>query len=108
MDDQLSDHDLLVTLHEQMKQVRIDIKDLKDNFSSRLDTVERRKVWIEDFMAHKQECALISDGMAKRLASLELTRAKTDGSWSATHLIFAAIMTLLGILVTYFATKGGL
>jgi hypothetical protein len=36
MADYENDHDLLVALHEQIKQVRVDIKDLKDGTSDKL------------------------------------------------------------------------
>lgn len=36
MPDQMNDHDLLVTLHEQIKQVRVDIQDLKDNTAGKV------------------------------------------------------------------------
>ncbi len=36
MADQMNDHDLLVTLHEQVKQVRIDIQNLNENTSGKI------------------------------------------------------------------------
>ncbi len=38
----MNDHDLLVTMHEQIKQVRIDIKDLKDGTGEKLADHENR------------------------------------------------------------------
>jgi hypothetical protein len=37
-----SDHDLLVQLHEQMKQVRLDIRDLNDSTSTKVLDHEMR------------------------------------------------------------------
>lgn len=37
-----TDHDLLIQLHEQIKQVRIDIKDLGDNTSAKVYDHEQR------------------------------------------------------------------
>lgn len=39
---QTTDHDLLIQLHEQIKQVRIDIKDLNDNTSAKVLDHEQR------------------------------------------------------------------
>ncbi len=38
----MNDHDLLITLHEQIKNVRSDIKDLKDGTGAKLDDHEAR------------------------------------------------------------------
>lgn len=38
----MTDHDLLITLHEQIKNVRTDIKDLKDGTGSKLTDHEAR------------------------------------------------------------------
>ncbi len=65
------DHDLLIELHTVLKQVRVDIKDLKDNFATRLDVVERRKVWIEDYMTNKTEIATSISDHDKRIDRLE-------------------------------------
>lgn len=45
--EQQSDHDLLVTLHEQVKGIRSDILDLKDDTKERLKDVETRLTWLE-------------------------------------------------------------
>ena len=36
MNPDMNDHDLLVTMHEQIKQVRKDIQDLKDGTSAKI------------------------------------------------------------------------
>ena len=38
----VTDHDLLVTMHEQLKQVRSDIQELRDGFSAKLQDHEIR------------------------------------------------------------------
>ena len=38
----MNDHDLLVTMHEQMKNVRADIKEIKDGTSIKLEDHETR------------------------------------------------------------------
>lgn len=36
------DHDLLITLHEQVRGIRDDIKELKDGMATRVTEVEKR------------------------------------------------------------------
>ena len=43
----VSDHDLIVAMHEQLKQVRIDIADLKDGTSNKIQDHEGRLRRIE-------------------------------------------------------------
>lgn len=38
----LEDHNLLITMHEQIKQLRIDIRDLKDGTSAKIQDHEMR------------------------------------------------------------------
>ena len=38
----MNDHDLLITMHEQIKNIRADIKDLKDGTSLTLSDHEKR------------------------------------------------------------------
>ena len=46
---QMSDHDLLVTMHEQIKNIKNDIKDLRDGTASTIadheDRIRRLEVW---------------------------------------------------------------
>ena len=42
MNQEMNDHDLLVTMHEQIKQVRVDIQDLKDGTSTKISDHELR------------------------------------------------------------------
>lgn len=47
-DQKLNDHDLLITLHSEVKGIRADIKELKDGTAGRLDDHEvriRRLEW---------------------------------------------------------------
>jgi len=44
------DHDLLVALHEQVKQVRIDIKEIKDGTAVRIEDHETRIRFIEKYV----------------------------------------------------------
>ncbi len=57
-----SDHDLLVALHPQIervlsdiKEVKTDVKDLKDNTTARITNLEEKKVSKEDFDAYVKE-----------------------------------------------------
>lgn len=44
---QQNDHDLLITLHEQVKGIRSDIRDIKDNVKSQVDDHETRMRSVE-------------------------------------------------------------
>lgn len=48
-----TDHDLLVTVHEQVKQVRVDIQELKDGTATRLTLLEKDHVSLEDKKDHE-------------------------------------------------------
>lgn len=50
----MSDHDLLITLHEQIKNVRADIKDIKDGTSTKLEDHEKRLRKQEEFAQNWQ------------------------------------------------------
>jgi len=56
---QNSDHDLLVTLHEQVKQIRVDIKELKDGTSDRLKTLEDDRVTQKEHLDHENRIRFI-------------------------------------------------
>lgn len=45
----MSDHDLLVTMHEQIKGIKGDIKEIKDGTATKLDDHETRLREIEKF-----------------------------------------------------------
>lgn len=47
----MNDHDLLVTMHEQIKGIKGDIKELKDGTSSKLTDHERRLRRLELYCA---------------------------------------------------------
>ncbi len=44
---------MLVTLHEQVKQIRTDIKELKDGTSDRLKSLEDDRVTQKEFQDHE-------------------------------------------------------
>ncbi len=46
-----SDHDLLITLHEQVRGIRDDIKDIKDNLNSRVTKLEDETIDRKEFDA---------------------------------------------------------
>lgn len=47
---QMTDHDLLITMHEQIKGIKADIKDLKDGTSLKLADHESRLRRLEEKM----------------------------------------------------------
>jgi len=99
------DHDLLIELHTIIKQVRVDIKDLKDNYAARLDVVERRKVWIEDFLTHKSETAATLGVHEDRIVALEKSAERRKGSWSTLQVLGTVFAFIVGSLLTYLAIK---
>jgi hypothetical protein len=56
---QNSDHDLLVTLHEQVKQIRTDIKELKDGTQTRLSNLETDRVTQKEYLDHENRLRFI-------------------------------------------------
>jgi len=45
----MSDHDLLITLHQQVIGIREDIKDIKDNLNNRVQKLEDGKIDRKEF-----------------------------------------------------------
>jgi hypothetical protein len=45
------DHDLLVTLHEQVKQIRTDIKEIKEGTADKINDHEHRLRFLEKYQA---------------------------------------------------------
>lgn len=50
-----TDHDLLITLHEQVRGIRDDIKDIKDNLNSRVTKLEDGRVDRKELEALKND-----------------------------------------------------
>ncbi len=45
----MTDHDLLVTMHEQIKGIKGDIKEIKDGTAAKLEDLEKRMREVEKF-----------------------------------------------------------
>lgn len=45
----MNDHDLLITMHEQIKNIRLDIRDLKDGTAAKIEDHEARLRVLEKF-----------------------------------------------------------
>lgn len=88
-----TDHDLLIELKSKMDDLKIDIRDIKDNTSARLAAVEEKKLNIADSYPVLYKAALektLTDQETRlRSAEHSITQIITYGS---------ALMILLGIV----------
>jgi len=87
----MSDHDLLITMHEQIKNIRIDIKELKDGTSERLSKLE------EDHVSSE----VVNDHEA-RLREIEKFKENWTGRNAVLAVIFMFVIGLLGNFITKF------
>jgi hypothetical protein len=88
------DRDLLIELRTEMRAVRVDIKDLKDNTTNRIDTLEQEKADREEVeeLQHK-----VNNDIEKRVAKLEIQASRYLTMMS----IYITGVSLLTALVLY-------
>jgi hypothetical protein len=67
----LNDHDLLIALDVKVERVLLDLKELKDNFASRIDSLEQNKIDKFEFKVLKDEADLLQQDHERRLRRLE-------------------------------------
>ena len=89
------DHDLLIELKVQIKQVSVDIKDLKDGTTKRIDDLERDKVDKKEFDSLKNSVYVENE---KRLRSLE---NKVGNFWVTVSLYSIALGALATVLIMH-------
>jgi hypothetical protein len=69
MPDQIeNDHDVLIELRTEMRNVRNDIKDLKDGTSSRIECLEKEKADRHEVEALQRH---VNDNIEKRVMNIE-------------------------------------
>jgi len=85
------DHDLLIELRTEMKALRQDVKDLKDNTSKRVDALELEKVDKLEVTRLKGDVDKIHDDHEIRLRAVEKSWENFTGKW--------AILAVLGTIV---------
>jgi hypothetical protein len=85
-----NDHDLLIVLHTEVKNLRSDVKELKDNIVSRVDSLEKNKLEKEDaddiYRDHEDRIRNI-----ERNKPAVFTGSITGGVGGAAALIYAII-----------------
>jgi hypothetical protein len=69
---QSQDHDLLVALHEQVKQVRVDIKELKDGTATRLSDLENNHVTRDEYKDHETRLRFVEKYVWGAIAIISL------------------------------------
>lgn len=89
MDPQL-DHDLLVELRTEMKGVRADLREIKDNTTSRLSLLEQDHITVKEFSDHENRLRTIED---KRLAKIENKLAYWAGALVVINLLAGYLIT---------------
>ncbi len=89
------DHDLLIRLSEQIKQLSNDVKELKDGTSKRIDDLERDKADKKEFEELKNSVYVANE---KRLRALE---NKVSNFWVTVSIYTIAIGGLAGLLIAH-------
>jgi uncharacterized protein YeeX (DUF496 family) len=109
-----NDHDLLTTLVAEfrayMKQdvvdkqnIRGDIKELKDNYSDRITSLEQKKISFEDFMLHKHELAKEVEALQKTINDNHEKRIKYIETYKGAIVVTLALLWgAWGILLSVF------
>jgi len=87
------DHDLLIELRTEMKNVRNDIKDLKDGITERISNVEKNKVDKKDFEELLQKVNIDHED---RLRALESAKS----FYMTSIVIYTAVgVTMIGLIL---------
>lgn len=102
-----NEHDLLVTIHSQVgraltdiKDVKDDIKSLRDNVSDRVSQLESSKVNKLDLDAAKIVADKIHQDHEDRLRAVEKQADETTTSLSSSNKTWAIVITIVGIALT--------
>lgn len=66
-----SDHDLLVKIHTQVERVIIDVKEIRDNTTARVENLEREKFDKSEATKVLAEANLVHDNLDTRVKWLE-------------------------------------
>jgi hypothetical protein len=85
------DHDLLIELRTEMKALRSDVKDLKDNTSKRVDALENEKIDRIEVTRLKNDADKIHDDHEARIRAVEKLWENFTGKWA----ILAALATIM-------------
>lgn len=91
----LSDHDLLIELRTEMRGVRSDVKDLRDNTTKRVDDLENDKANRDEMMNLKRDADKIHDDHETRLRNLEKDNDNFKGKYAIVGGIIVIIVSAL-------------
>lgn len=91
----LTDHDLLIELRTEMRGVRTDVKDLRDNTSKRVDALENEKMNRDEVMRLKADADKIHDDHEERLRGLEKDNDNFKGKYAIVGGIIVIIVSAL-------------
>jgi hypothetical protein len=92
--EQTTDHDLLIELRTEMRAARTDIKDLKDNTTNRIDSLEKEKADRKELDELQKKVNL---DIEKRVAKLEIQASRYLTMMS----IYISGVALLTTLILY-------
>lgn len=98
-----NDHDTIITLVERVDNLTSAIKKMSDN----LENLKSSFVTRDEFSIVKIAVMGVANdgGLVKRVDSLEKTDSEQKGSLRTIHYIYSALITLTGILLTYFLKR---
>ena len=95
-----NDHDALITLIAEVRNLTVEFKDLKENLAARLERVEVAKLAATDFVNYKTEVALVQQDHETRTRMIE----KFVENWKGKNAILATVVMfvigLIGSLIT--------
>lgn len=98
----VSDHDLLIELRTEMRAVRGDIKDLRDNTSKRVDFLESNKFDKSEANRLIKEADETHSDHEKRIRSVELFQQNLMGRYVVLGVLGVAF---LSAVVSFFVDK---
>lgn len=100
-----NDHDLLITVHEQVKQIRNDIRELNTNFASRLERVEINKLNQIEAQQKFTEYAMDLKEIDTRTRLLEEFCSNLKGKWAILAIIGSILIAVFTSALTTVVVK---
>lgn len=91
------DHDLLIAVHEQVKQLRVEVKGLSDNMDGRLSRVENTKLAATDFVSFRNEQVITDDKLDTRVKLLETFKSVLMGAFIISNIVIVPVIIWLVI-----------
>ncbi len=101
-DNNRSDHDLLISLHTEMRAVRSDIKEIKDNVTNRLERLEETKLDTHLFEKYQFEHDRVHDLHIQQSLKREDRLASLEDRVSDYRLVRSLIYSAVGLILIAF------